>query len=160
MQAEGCTDRTPGRDQDKQDFISLIRELHQALKPRGYLLSAAVAAGKATIDRAYDALQLSKYLDFINVMTYDFHGAWERVTGFNAPLAPLNDSLTVSYAINYWLKLGVDPGKVIMGIPLYGRTFTLAGSANGIGAPTVGNGGEAGPYTRQLGMLGYNEVRA
>lgn len=42
----------------------------------------------------------------------------------------------------------------------YGRSFTLTNpSQNGIGAPTAG-AGNAGPYTSQMGMLGYNEVNA
>ena len=46
-----------------------------------------------------------------------------------------------------------------MGVPLYGRTFTLASpNNNGIGANAVGAGGSAGPYTRLIGTLGYNEV--
>ena len=34
--------------------------------------------------------ELSKYLDYINVMTYDFHGQWEDTVGHNSPLFPLN----------------------------------------------------------------------
>ena len=40
----------------------------------GLLLTAAVSAGKATIDKAYDVTTMSETLDFINVMSYDFHG--------------------------------------------------------------------------------------
>ncbi len=44
-------------------------------------------------------------------------------------------------------------------MPLYGRTFTLAGSDSGFKARTIGAGGNPGPFTRQPGTLGYNEVK-
>lgn len=41
---------------------------------------------------------------------------------------------------------------------VYGHSYTLANSANHqLGAPTVG-GGQSGPWTQQMGFLGYNEV--
>jgi chitinase len=51
------------------------------------LLTAAVAAGKTSIDTAYEIDKLASYLDFINLMTYDFHGgSWENFTGLHAAL--------------------------------------------------------------------------
>ena len=49
----------------------------------------------------YDVPEISKYLDFINVMTYDFHGQWERQVGHNSPLYPLES------ATSYQKKLTV-----------------------------------------------------
>lgn len=72
MEASGEADRKPGRAQDKADYIELLKELHEAFHDHGYLLTAAVSAGKETIERAYDIPQVNKYLDFINLMTYDF----------------------------------------------------------------------------------------
>jgi len=46
----------------------------------------------------------------------------------------------------------------VLGMPLYGRTFTLKGTESGIHADAVGAGGNAGPFTRLRGILGYNEV--
>ena len=47
-----------------------------------------------------------------------------------------------------------------MGLPLYGRTFTLASSTeHGIGAKAEGTGGDAGLFTQTAGVLGYNEVK-
>lgn len=41
---------------------------------------------------------------------------------------------------------------------VYGRTYTLASASNNkLGAPVV-NAGTQGPYTQEMGMLGYNEV--
>lgn len=35
---------------------------------------------------AYDVEGLSVYLDYIHMMCYDYHGAWDKQTGANAPL--------------------------------------------------------------------------
>lgn len=75
-----------GKPHDKQNFISLLRELKSAFADKGYLLTAATSAGKWFADPAYDIPAMSQYLDLINVMAYDYHGGWEQVTGHNAPL--------------------------------------------------------------------------
>ena len=82
-----------GSHNDKRNFGLLVKELNVAFKPKGFVLSAAVAAGTSKIDAAYDVPILSKYLDFINVMAYDFHGDWEAKTGGHAGLyAGVNDA--------------------------------------------------------------------
>ena len=45
-----------------------------------------MSAGKSTIDKAYDVEALGKHLDFINVMSYDFRGYWDKKTGHHSPL--------------------------------------------------------------------------
>lgn len=96
------------------------------------------------------------------MMTYDFHGAWDPATGHNAPLlryeSENEDSFNVKNAINYWLSEGAPAEKLILGIPLYGRSFRLADpTQNSVGAPSTGEG-IGGQYTSQNGMIGYNEV--
>lgn len=75
-----------GPDSDKPAFAAWIKELHEAFKPKGYLLSAAVSPSKTVIDAGYDVPALARYLDWVAVMTYDFHGQWDKQTGHVAPL--------------------------------------------------------------------------
>ena len=49
------------------------------------LLSAAVSPSKTIMDVGYDVPAISQYLDWINVMTYDYHGQWDKKTGHVAP---------------------------------------------------------------------------
>lgn len=123
-----------GKPSEKQGFVDLVKELSDEFKPRGWLLSTAVSPSKMVIDLAYDIPQLSRYLDFISVMTYDYHGQWDRKTGHVAPLhyypGDTWDYFNANFTINYWIQQGANSRKIIMGVPLYGQSFTLSSPHN------------------------------
>ena len=69
---------------------------------------------------------LNERLDFINLMTYDLHGAgWEpTVADHHAPLYRRSSdtvNLNVNSSVNYWISKGASAAKIVMGIPLYGQ---------------------------------------
>ncbi|XP_067913820.1 acidic mammalian chitinase-like [Heterodontus francisci] len=156
--------------EDKHRFTLLVKELQEGYEREAQfsgmnrlLVIAAVAAGKPSIDAGYEIAEISKYLDFICVMTYDFHGTWERVTGHNSPLysGPADRGVmiyfNVDFAVKYWRDNGAPAEKLIVGFPTYGRSFTLSSFQTGVGAPVSG-AGQAGPYTRSPGFLAYYEI--
>ena len=60
--------------------------------------------------------------------------------------------------MKYWVESGADPKKLIMGMPMYGQSFTLRNPTNtGLNSPSSG-GGEKGEFTRAKGFLAFNEV--
>ncbi|XP_070696377.1 acidic mammalian chitinase-like [Pempheris klunzingeri] len=156
--------------EDKKRFTLLCQELLAAFekeaaetnKPR-LLLTAAVAAGKATIDSGYEIADISKFLDFINVMTYDFHGAWDPFTGHHSPLYQSsfdqgsNIFFNVDFAMKYWRDQGAPLEKLIVGFTTYGRTFRTTSAPSGVGAATSGPA-SAGSYTREAGFWSYYEI--
>lgn len=97
-------------------------------------------------------------------MAYDFHGKWERETGHNAPLyASSLDSewqkqLSVDNAASIWVRLGTPKEKLIIGMPTYGRSFTLSNPDNFRVHAAASGGGKAGEYTKESGFLAYYEV--
>ncbi|XP_059164930.1 chitotriosidase-1-like [Physella acuta] len=137
----------------------------EAVGEKRLLLTAAVAAGKGIIDVAYDVPRLSAAVDFFNVMAYDLHGAWDRRTGHHSPLSRgswetgAEEYLNVEWVANYWVSLGAPKSKLVIGMPLYGRSFTLEKDTPfiGVGAPILG-AGQPGPYTSEAGILAYYEV--
>ncbi|KAJ8680393.1 hypothetical protein QAD02_016180 [Eretmocerus hayati] len=153
-----------GKSSDKENFVSLLRELKEAFKGKNLILSAAVGSAETSASQSYLIAEVAKYLDFINLMTYDLHGQWDKKTGINAPLYHASEEqnqdrlLNVDACVNYWINQGAPPKKLVLGVPLYGRSFKLDNpSMNGIGAP-ASQGANPGPYTNEPGMLGYNEI--
>nr|XP_035108952.1 chitinase-3-like protein 2 [Callithrix jacchus] len=161
----------PGQ-KDNTHFTVLIHELAEAFQKdftkstkERLLLTAGVSAGRQMIDNSYQIEKLAKDLDFINVLSFDFHGSWEKplITGHNSPLSKgwrdrgPSSYYNVEYAVGYWIRKGMPSEKVVMGIPTYGRSFTLASAETTVGAPASGPGA-AGPITESSGFLAYYEI--
>ena len=60
--------------------------------------------------------------------------------------------------MEYYAALGADRSKLIMGIPMYGQTFTLKERGNTQVGTDASGPGEPGEYTQQPGMLAYYEI--
>lgn len=155
-------DCTKGPSTDKEGFADWVEELATALHSKGMILSSAMSPSAKVADKAYDIPRLNQYFDFVSIMTYDYHGQWDKKTGHVAPIYQHPDdfepTFNVNFTINYWLEKGMDKSKIIMGIPLYGQSFTLANRKNhGLNSKSYG-GANAGKYTRSRGFLSYYEI--
>ncbi|HEY1395347.1 glycosyl hydrolase family 18 protein [Roseateles sp.] len=153
-----------GTAEDRANFTGLLAEFRKqldAVRP-GLLLSIASGAGVDKV-RAYDPDQIHPYLNFINVMTYDFHGGWDTITGFHSALyAPANDPSTgdvkkynTNDAMQAFLDKGVPASKLNVGIGFYGRGWT--------NVPNVNNGlyqsGTPAPGTYEAGNEDYKVLK-
>ncbi|HBK45034.1 MAG TPA: chitinase [Xanthomonadaceae bacterium] len=153
-----------GSAEDRQNFTALLAEFRRqldAVRP-GLLLTIAAGAGVDKI-RATDPGQFHPYLDYINVMTYDFHGAWDPQTNhhsslFNAAGDPSTGDqryYNSNDAIQAFLNSGVPSAKLNLGIGYYGRGWT--------NVPNVNNGlyqsGSAAPGTYEAGIEDYKVLK-
>jgi chitinase len=127
------------RPEDRVNFTLLLATLRRHLdaesrrvaRPgnRQYLLTIASA------DREYfehvEMPRLHRYVDWINVMAYDFYNSLTRTTGHHAGLyraatAPLTDRWADA-SIRQHLQAGVPPAKLVLGVAFYGRRFEGVG---------------------------------
>ncbi|XP_031766318.2 mucin-5AC isoform X3 [Galleria mellonella] len=165
--------RDGGKPKDRDNYAKLVKELREEFekesektgKPR-LLLTMAVPAGIEYIQKGFDVKTLNKYLDWMNLLTYDYHSAFEPAVNHHAPLFPLEEpneystdnELNIDYTIKFYIENGADPNKLVLGIPTYGRSYTLFNpDAVEIGSPADGPG-EQGDATREKGYLAYYEI--
>ncbi|KAK6942259.1 Glycoside hydrolase family 18, catalytic domain [Dillenia turbinata] len=131
------------------------KEAQQTYRPPLLLTAATYYAAVFTdVPRKYAVASLGKNLDLINAMCYDYHGSWDlSATGAHAALFDPNSNFSTNYGLNTWIWAGIPKSKLVMGLPIYGRSWKLKDpNVHGIGAPAVA----VGPGT--LGVVSYGKI--
>lgn len=112
------------RKEDRENFTLLLEALRDVLGPTAWL--SVAGSGDASYIRNVDIAGISNYIDYFNLMAYDFTSGQTGVTAerhqsnlYPSPLALNNTS--VSGYINNLIQAGMPPEKILMGLPLYGR---------------------------------------
>jgi chitinase len=134
-----------------QAFATLMSALRSRFGSQ--LVTAAVPAGFANINAAnYGGA--AQYVDWYNVMTYDFFGAW-AATGPTAPHSPLTSYAGIpqanffgDYAIQLYKQKGVPASKLLLGVGFYGRGWAGVSNVNG-GLNQPASGPAPAPTSRE-----------
>jgi chitinase len=133
------------RGADRHNATLLLQEFRRELDAVGeqlhkrYLLTAALPAGDLS-SRPWELPHVVSSLDWINVMSYDFHGPWDSRTNFNSPFALSSGDPTRSGqrlhasttgTISLYRSLGVPADKLVVGVPFYARQYVRVRAVNG-----------------------------
>jgi chitinase len=127
------------RPADKENFTLFLAELRRELDAQGqkdnrhYELTIAASARPSEIANL-ELGRIVPLLDFINVMTYDYHTGGS-IAHFNAPLyAATNDptpELNVDSSMRAFQSGGVPSDKLLVGIPFFARAYGGVPNVNG-----------------------------
>nr|ARN16747.1 chitinase 9 [Tetranychus cinnabarinus] len=154
-----------GRPSDKDNLAELFKELRMEFDKHNYILSAVVPAAEYQINSGYDVPRISRYLHQIHVMTFHLRGDWSGHADVHSPIyqRPFekygpNRHLNIRDIMRLWNTKGALKSKLIVGVPFFGKSFTLLDpNYHSLNAPIKGVG-IAGKYTQQPGILSYYEV--
>lgn len=163
------------RPEDKQNFTLMFKELRKELdileKETGKkkLLTTATG-GFASFLNNTEMGEAAKYLDYVNLMTYDYYSAKQakhHTNLFDSKAYPADNS--ADKAIKAYIAAGVPASKIVMGIAFYGRNLQLNASANkGIGDTIISSANSYGKgYTflkdsllNKKGFVAYQDEEA
>lgn len=143
-----------GDSDDKENFPLLLKEIHDAFQPDKLFLSAMVRTRIKEVEKGYDLPNIAKYVDAVLMFTFDYAGYWDNKVGFHAPIRGQGEN-NIENRVQYFIDNGVPARKIVLGIPFFGRTFVSEFDGN-VGDHTFD--GFPGPFFREKGFLGYNEL--
>jgi chitinase len=144
-----------------KNFVLLLQAVRDALDTYGnslstpyhFTLTVACPAGPSNYEKLMIA-EMDQYVDFWNLMAYDYVWSGSPQTGHQANLFPANDGSTpfdTLTAVNYYISKGVAPQNIVLGMPIYGRAFDATAGAR---SPFVG----VSPGTWEPGIYDFKDL--
>lgn len=134
-----------GTSSDKTNYTLFLQEIRTAIDAYGtsvgkdMLLTIAVGASPTHMSNV-EWNNVAPIVDIINLMSYDFFGAFDPITNHNAPLfAPSQGDPTFNLAKaveNLTQTYHVSPSKITAGVPFYGRSMKTTSSPTLFGGTT------------------------
>ncbi|KAI0384230.1 glycoside hydrolase family 18 protein [Hypomontagnella monticulosa] len=133
----------PMDPQQGANFVRLLAAVRIHLPEEQFFVTAALPAGRSVLQNI-DIAQAASFLDFVNLVAYDFCGPWSHRSGHQAQLYSMNkDETSGSSGVSYLVSRGCPARKILLGIPLFGRSFL---GVAGPGHRHKGTGGEDGAF--------------
>lgn len=122
---------------EKANFTLLMAEIYSQVKANNPHHLVTAATGIDTYTR-YDLENAINYLDYVNIMTYDMQNS--SYAQHHSALSYKSGSTyrAISNAYTFYVtNLGLNPSKLILGIPFYGRKFS---NTDGLGSSATHDG--------------------
>ena len=113
-----------GSVEDYTNYVLLCQTLRQVLDDdasKEYLLTMAIPINPQKLQDGYNLKELSKYVHWFHLMTYDIHGSWDAVAGSNTDMAYISN--TIEHSIMN--EGGVAGHQLVFGMASYGRSMKL-----------------------------------
>ncbi|SEG04078.1 glycoside hydrolase family 18 protein [Algoriphagus boritolerans] len=117
------------RPEDKENFVAMLKSFREALDSLSsvddkHYLSTIASGGFRKYLELNDLKEAQKYLDFVNIMAYDFYTAGDSVTGHHANLYPSGaKGRSAQTTVEEHIEFGVPASKLVLGVPFYGRMW-------------------------------------
>ena len=148
-----------GRAKDTSNYVKLLREVHEGfaaekLAAGKQTLLFTIAAPSGVYIKWYDLPKIHGSLDWINLMSYDYAGAWDHRTGHNAPNPELG--MGVAASVSIYRNFGVPADKIVVGLAAYGHTFGGVTESK-VGTPSTASGPKQ-RCTQEPGLVAYSEM--
>jgi len=124
------------RPEDKQNFTDLVKELRTSLGKKATITFAAGGFDRF-LQESVDWASVMPLVNYVNLMTYDLVGGYAKVTGHHTPLySTPSQKQSTDNCVQWLLKNGVEPRKLIVGAAFYSRVWEgVENTNNGLYQP-------------------------
>lgn len=107
---------------DKANYTLLMKKIKETFNAKDptYLLTAAIPGGPMATSR-FDLAGSSKWLDYINIMTYDLNSGSSTHHTALYPSNKTASGCTIDESYKTYINAGVPASKLVIGLAFYGK---------------------------------------